>query len=88
MSREETINQLKTHFKPDRLANVDKDFLDFELELAGQDTLDLTLKAAEHQLVLPNPHNSVLLYVAGLTNDFDTVKGRSNTVGGSPPDCN
>jgi DNA polymerase-3 subunit alpha len=35
---------------------------------------------------IPNPHNSIILYVTGLSNQFDYEKGRSNSIGGSPPD--
>ena len=40
----------------------------------------------EIKLSLPNPHNSIILYLCGLTSEFDFNKARSNTVGGSPPD--
>lgn len=33
-----------------------------------------------------NPHNSILLYITGLTNEFDLIKARADTIDGSPPD--
>lgn len=48
----------------------------------------LTILSTPHlrKLQLPNPHNSILLYITGLSNDFDFAKARCDHIGGSPPD--
>ena len=35
---------------------------------------------------LSNPHNSIILYITGLSDNFNFTKERSDTIGGSPPD--
>lgn len=75
------------YFIPEREAEVDPLFLEFELERTTPEDRALfkraLLKGARFE---HNPHNSILLYVLGLTDDFDKERERADTYGGSPPD--
>ena len=83
------IQELKKYYNPNRLEQVDPDFLTFEEEMAPELDIErlLNLINGNFNQLLPNPHNSILLYLVGISNEFDFKKGRSNTVGGTPPDC-
>jgi len=78
------IQQIQNKYIPDRVTKVDLDFLAFEEEMSNQE--DLKLMLTPHGAKLANPHNSILLYVLGLTDEFDFKKARADTVGGSPAD--
>lgn len=81
------IAKIRSHYLPNRLAQIDKDFLSFEEDLSTEEDLALVEKAYHKRIKFPdNPHNSVMLYVLGLTDRFNFQKARANTVGGSPPD--
>jgi DNA polymerase III alpha subunit len=81
------IEKLKLHFDKKRLSQVDPDFLSFELDLITEQDLDLVLKAIENKVYFKsNPHNSIILYVSNITNEFDFKKERADTFGGTPPD--
>ena len=75
---------------PDRINRVDRDFLEFEQRnLSNEDSnlmLELLSQPNREKIKLPNKHNSILLYVTGLSDEFDIKKGRSDTIDGSPPD--
>lgn len=77
---------MQDYFCPDRLQEVDQDFLSFELERATQEDKNNILFCIENQIKLPNPNNSILLYLTKVTDKFDFKKGRSETIGGAPPD--
>ena len=80
--------QVKACLIRDRIKEVDIDFLSFELEKAKEDDLKLLLQLVErNSFFTNNPHNSLLLYTAGLTDTIDFEKERSEFIGGSPPDC-
>ncbi len=84
------IERVRKFYISERLERVDPDFLDFEEEKALEEDLGLILRLLENKnrrnSKLDNPHNSILLYVTGLSNEFDFEKGRSDTIDGSPPD--
>ncbi|MBM08049.1 MAG: hypothetical protein CMF69_00495 [Magnetovibrio sp.] len=85
------INQIKNNYISDRVSEIDRDFLDFEEDMISKQDQERILSLifllnTQSEIKFPNPHNSILLYVCGLTDEFDFKKGRSNTVGGSPPD--
>lgn len=86
MLREDIIEQIQATYLTDRTSLVDEDYLVFEEETATLEDLQLILSAYERKISLPNPHNSCLLYVTGLSLAFDFAKERCNTIGGSPPD--
>jgi len=81
------INKIKTHYNQNRLALVDQDFLSFEEDLSTNQDLELVELALTHNLkFVENPTNSIILYLTGLTDQFDNEKARADTRGGSPPD--
>ena len=97
MSRQETLTELKKFYIPERINEVDSDFSEFEEEMALEEDLGIMLSKCydlfgesgwDHSSTnyWDNPHNSVLLYLLGLTAEFDKEKARADTVGGSPPD--
>lgn len=87
MERKELINSIQNFYIKDRLIKVDKDFLEFEEDLADLNDLNLILeylnknKKASH-----NKHNSILLFITGLSDTFDFQKERCDHRGGSEPD--
>jgi DNA-directed DNA polymerase III PolC len=84
------VEKLKDFLVPERAAKVDADFLDFEERtLTTQDRellLNLLSAGALGTIKLSNPHNSLLLYVLGLSDEFDSQRARSDTIGGASPD--
>jgi DNA-directed DNA polymerase III PolC len=84
------MNEIKKHYLPDRYKLVDKDFLECEEDMISskdKEIIHSILKSkSKSSLKLDNPHNSIILYLLGITNTFDFNKERSDTAGGSPPD--
>ncbi len=79
--------ELRTHYKQDRLVQIDPDFLEFEENQITVRDQELLAKALTKNISFDtNPHNSILLYLLGLTDQFDHDKARSDTIGGAPPD--
>ena len=82
-----TLNQF---YIPERVDQIDRDFLSYEEEMIDQkDTniiLDLLYNNNPGAIKFSNPHNSIILFICGLTDEFDFDKARADTVGGSPPD--
>lgn len=79
--------KLKEYYKQERVNTIDSDFLEFEEEMILPEDLErLEILCRQGSTGLPNPHNSILLYVIGLTDVFDFSRARSDTIGGSPPD--
>ena len=82
------INKIRSQYIEGRVAQVDPDFLSFEEDMARPEDLEriVGLLSTTGSPKIKNPHNSILLYVTGLTDDFDFIKARADTVGGTPPD--
>lgn len=80
----------KKYYIPERVNQVDPDFLSYEEEMIDQDDNELIIKLLynndNNSIKLSNPHNSIILYICGLTDEFDFDKARADTIGGSPPD--
>lgn len=76
------------NYLPERVDELDPDFLDFELEMMREEDKRRIeeLLARGKKDFLPNPYNSCVLYAAGLSGEFDFSKQRADTVGGAPPD--
>jgi DNA-directed DNA polymerase III PolC len=74
----------------DRVSQLDFDFLQYEEEMITADDLARLTQLVSHTTTnnckFPNPHNSCLLYVTGLTDEFNFKQERADTRGGSPPD--
>lgn len=85
------LETLRAHYLPERKKQVDSDFLQYEEEMStGQDKERiLALLSGTEPLndKLPNPHNSILLYLTGLSDEFNHQKRRSDLRGGAPPDA-
>lgn len=87
MNRNELLENITNHYILNRKNQVDPDYLEYEEENI---TLD-DLKKINQLLIdnvhdFQNGHNSIILYLTGISNQFDLKKGRCDTVGGSPPD--
>lgn len=88
MNREEKLNTIRSHYIGSRVSSVDSDFLEFEELMTEDDDLLIILNHlnTKKQEKLANTYNSILLYITGITDEFDFRKGRADTTGGSPPD--
>lgn len=89
--RRSSLRYIHQHLIEDRLDSVDQDYLEYEVTMVSdQDILRIsdciTALSTNSMSKLPNPHNSILLYVVGLTDEFDFQKSRSDMIGGAPPD--
>lgn len=82
------INVIRKRYIESRIAEVDKDFLVHEETMASSEDLEYisNLLTNNYSKELPNPYNSIILYVTGLSNKFDLKRARSDTLGGSSPD--
>lgn len=84
------INTIRTYYLADRLTEVDQDFLSFEEDKAKPEDLTLIVQLLTDSkykgIRIPNPHNSLLLYLTGLTEQFNPIKARADVEGGSNPD--
>lgn len=80
-------NELIDYFDVDRCYKTDMDYGNYELKFADERTLVRLLELAKNPPAqkLPNPHNSTILYLLGLTDEINPSK-RVDTVGGSPAD--
>lgn len=81
---------INNYLLPDRVAELDQDFLSFEIETANPQDLKHIINAC-NQVERPthfwdNPFNSTILYACGLTTHFDFNKARSDDIGGASPD--
>lgn len=90
--RKEILKCIDKYIILDRLNQIDEDYLEFEIKMASindlQRVYDCLLDNAsrDSDFFKENPHNSILLYITGLTSQFDFIKARSDTIDGSPPD--
>ena len=80
---------LDSYFIPERVSQVDPVFMRFEIDRASKQDMDKILSMCQdskRKPFLDNPHNSIILYITGLTDQFDFDRERCDTKGGSPPD--
>lgn len=82
------ICEIKSFYLQDRLSSVDEDFLSFEEQMISDRDAETILNILNSGVntKLPNPHNSIILFLTNLSDEFDFFKARSDTIGGSPPD--
>ncbi len=80
--RNELITQLRQGYNPFRVHKVEPEFLEFEEEMASEEDLKKLLVAKGRY---PNPHNSTLLYVLGLTDEYNPTLN-VDTIGGASAD--
>lgn len=88
---EEKIKLLKhidNHIIDQRYHQVDSDYLEYEISMISDEDLETIfwLLTEERKQEWPNPHNSILLYITGISNEFDFDKARSDMIDGAPPD--
>lgn len=75
-----------------RYDQVDSDYLEYEVSMASLEDIEsiyyvlVEKKSSSNWNPWPNPHNSILLYITGITDEFDFEKQRSNMIDGAPPD--
>ena len=85
------ISEIRSYYIPERVAQLDPVFLASEEEMStpkDRSLIHQLLSSNYHQhSKLVNKHNSLILYATGLADDFDFQQGRSDTVGGTPPDA-
>ena len=89
--RKAYLRHIHNYLIEDRLNSIDQDYLEYEVTMiSDQDLLRISdcINALNVNSInkLPNPHNSILLYVCGLTDNFNFNKSRSDMIGGAPPD--
>lgn len=87
------LNEIKSFVIEERLELVDYDFMMYEINMMSEKDLDLVLASCNMvddrniRIKFPsNPHNSIILYITGCTDEFDFTKARSNMINGSAPD--
>lgn len=81
------IETIKKHYLPNRISEIDLDFLEYEEQMIDHSDLQIVLSLIKQgKSNLPNPHNSIILYATNLSNEFDFKKARCDTIDGSPPD--
>jgi len=85
---EDKLNRLQDYYLQDRLDEIDPDYLHFEEKKIDESDLDrvLGLLDLDFDKALPNPHNSIILYIVGLSDEFDFDRERCDVSGGAPPD--
>ena len=92
MSRIDSLKYINNYIDDNRYNQIDEDFLEYEVVMASDQDIDriynliIEKNCTKTWQQLPNPHNSILLYVLNLTDDFDFTKSRSDMIDGAPPD--
>ena len=90
--RKNILKAIDRYILPERLNQIDEDYLEFEIKMSSildlQRVYDCLIDNNKKTQTYfeSNPHNSILLYITGLTSQFDFTKARSDTIDGSPPD--
>lgn len=95
MDKKTYAKYIDTFIIDERYYKVDQDYLEYEMTMISLEDLEriysvLVTKAHADKLegwdLWPNPHNSILLYITGISDEFDFTKARSDMIGGAPPD--
>jgi DNA polymerase-3 subunit alpha len=91
--RKQKLRHIHNYLLEDRISTVDQDYLEYEVTMASEldlqrivDLLREKQSGSPTWEQLKNPHNSILLFITGLSDDFDHTKSRSDMIGGAPPD--
>ena len=91
-SKKEYLKYINNHIIDERYFQVDEDYLSYEVHMVSDSdlfriySLVVDKNNSNDFSFLPNPHNSILLYITGVSNSFDFTKNRSDMIGGAPPD--
>lgn len=92
MNRVDHLKYINDYIDESRYKLIDEDFLEYEVIMASDEdikriyNLVVEKKSYSDLKDFPNPHNSILLYVLNLTDEFDFSKSRSDMIDGAPPD--
>ena len=91
--RKTNLRYIHGRLNDDRFSTVDQDYLEYEVTMASDKDLQRIVNLLTEKHIqstnwtqLNNPHNSILLYIVDLTDEFDFSKQRSDMIGGAPPD--
>ena len=91
--RKTKLRHIHNYLLDDRISTVDQDYLEYEVTMASDLDLQRIVDLLREKQCgspawsqLENPHNSILLFITGLTDDFDFTRQRSDMIGGAPPD--
>lgn len=91
--RKTNLRYIHSRLNEDRFSTVDQDYLEYEVTMASDQDLQRIVNLLTEKHIqsnewtqLNNPHNSILLYITGLTDQFNFTKSRSDMIGGAPPD--
>lgn len=81
------LEKIQPYVIDSRRDQIDEDYLHQEVVMLDlQDLHRISASLYNNLKFEDNPHNSILLYITGLTDTFDFSKARSDTTGGAPPD--
>lgn len=86
MSRQAQLEYIRKHYDVERLKSISTNNLHFEEVMVSDQDLDCIRRALDQKLCMQNPHNSIILYLLKITNQFDFQEGRIESIGGSSPD--
>lgn len=94
-NRQSILHNIRKYYITERYNKIDLDFLEFEEEMAEEKDLERIEEYLEQKacgfydwdgIELANDYNSIILYITGLTNDFDFKEGRNKHHLGTPCD--
>lgn len=91
MNKVDYLKYINDYILEQRYNQIDEDFLEYEVIMASEKDIErvynlVVEKNCTNFPLLENPHNSILLYLLGLTDEFDFSKQRSDMIDGAPPD--
>ena len=81
-----TKDNISSFYIADRIENINKDYLDFEIRYLTAETLDFINSLKSTKAQVPNASNSALLYLLGSTSNYDSERRVNYTVEGEGPD--
>ena len=91
--RDQNLKNINNFIIDERYFQVDEDYLEYEVKMVSDKDLERILFTCINKRDFPdsfepweNPHNSILLYLTGISDTFDFDKARSDMIGGAPPD--
>ena len=92
-TKEYYVKHIDNHIIDERFFQIDEDYLNYEINMCSEkdiERINSILIDKSHNPASwnawPNPHNSILLYITGISDTFDFEKARSNMIDGAPPD--
>jgi DNA polymerase-3 subunit alpha len=82
-NRKDLLDLIRNRYIENRVRKVEPEFLEYEEEFVSLVDLEkiLALPTSSHA----NPHNSTILYITGISDEYNPLK-YVDTIGGTPPD--